>query len=183
MGREKHFWTVHANLFVHMCFVCSLRSGMIVDGSIEVAEMAQSHVRPICYCPCARWRILRLIMTLSVPYPSLDALSRVNEHTGEDSPWDSSLLTHRRHSSGRRDCSIRRARQSACSRSRQHPGLITSSSDAWLTCCWHFASLKLFFWMHASMCQLRSSLKVLVCLTLDGTRSRVAWRIAFDVLF
>ena len=62
--------------------------------------------------------------------PFLDALSRVNAivRTGEGSLWDSSLLMHRRRSFGRRDCSIRRARQSACS--RQHSGLITSSLHA-----------------------------------------------------
>ena len=120
-------------------------------------------------------------VVVSVSYPSLDALSSVNERTGEDSLWDSSLLTHRRHFFGRRGCSIHRARQSACS--RQHPRLITSSLDAWLTCCWHFASLKLFFWMHAFKRQLTSSIEGLVCLTLDGTCSWMAWRIAFDVLF
>jgi hypothetical protein len=106
-------------------------------------------------------------VAVSVPYPSL---SRVNERTGEDSLWDSSLLTHRRHFSGRRGCSIHRAHQSACS--RQHPRLITSSLDAWLTCCWHFASLKLFFCMHAFKRQLTSSIEGLVCLSLWMAHAR-----------
>jgi hypothetical protein len=186
MGREKHFWTVHANFFVHMFFGYSLRSNMIGSGPIEACDgctyattCVSSLIRD--YRPCARWRILSLMNDCVRPF--LDALSRVNAtvRTGEGLLWDSSLLMHRRRSFGRRDCSIRRARQSACS--RQHSGLITSSFDAWLTCCWHFASLKLFFWIQAFIHQLRSSLGRLLCLTLDGTCSWMAWRIAFDVLF
>jgi hypothetical protein len=59
---------------------------------------------------------------------SLDALPCMNAivRTGEDSLWDSSLLMHRRRSFGRRDCSIRRARQSACD--HQHSGFVASAS-------------------------------------------------------
>ena len=132
---------------------------------------------------CSLAHLETVVTTVSAP--SLHDLPRMKnptKRTGEDSLWDSSRLMPRRRSSDRRGWSIRRERQSACI--RQHLRLVTSKSlDQLLTCCWHFASLKLFFWMQAFMYQLRLPIIRIACLTLDGTCSWVAWRIAFDVLF
>lgn len=98
--------------------------------------------------------------------------------TGEDSLWGSSQLKPHLHSSDKRGCSIRREHRSMKVRIR--------ALDKWWqlkpTCCWHLASLKLFFCMQSEDVSSLHSLSRGKTLTLNGTCAWMTRRVAFDIL-